>query len=41
LRIDRVGRRAPALVTAAADLADGATVRPLFAGLAERVSGPA
>ena len=37
LRIDRVGRRAPALVAAAADLVDGATVRPLFAGPAERV----
>jgi hypothetical protein len=40
LRIDRVGRRAPALVATAADLVDGATVRPLFAGLAERVSRP-
>ena len=40
LRIDRVGRRALALVAGAADLVDGATVRPLFAGLAERVSRP-
>ncbi len=38
LRIDELGHRWPGLITAFADLLDGATVRPLFAGLAERVS---
>lgn len=37
LRINRVGRRAPSLVAALAGLMDEATVRPMFAGLAERV----
>lgn len=37
LRVNEVGRRAPGLVAAVADLVDGATVRPMFAGLAERV----
>ncbi len=36
LRIDRVGRRAPGLVAAFAGLMDEVTVRPMFAGLAER-----
>lgn len=37
LRLSELGRRAPTPVAAMADLIDGATVRPLFAGLAERV----
>jgi len=37
LRINRVGKRAPALVGSVAGLFDGATVHPMFAGLAERV----
>jgi hypothetical protein len=37
LRLSRVGNRAPALVASFAGLMDEATVRPLFAGLAERV----
>lgn len=37
LRVNRVGRRAPALVAFAAGLVDAMTVAPLFAGLAERV----
>ncbi len=38
LRINRVGRRAPALVAAMARLVDGATVVPMFAGLGERLT---
>jgi len=37
LRVNRVGNRAPALVASLAGLIDEATVRPMFAGLAERV----
>lgn len=37
LRISSVGRRAPALVATVAGLFDEATVRPMFAGLAERL----
>jgi hypothetical protein len=37
LRVNRVGRRAPWLVAALGGLVDEATVRPMFAGLAERV----
>jgi uncharacterized protein YndB with AHSA1/START domain len=39
LRISALGRRAPGLMTTVAGLIDEATVAPLFAGLAERVSG--
>lgn len=38
LRVDRIGRRAPAVTAALAGLFDEATVRPLFAGLAERLA---
>lgn len=37
LRINRMGTRAPQLVGAAVGLFDEATVRPMFAGLAERL----
>jgi len=37
LRVSELGRRAPALVTAFGELMDEATVRPMFAGLRERV----
>ena len=37
LRINQVGRRAPWLVARIGGLIDEATVRPLFAGLAERL----
>jgi hypothetical protein len=37
LRINRVGKRAPWLVARLGGLVDEATVRPLFAGLAERL----
>jgi hypothetical protein len=37
LRINRIGNRAPALVRSVGGLIDGATVHPMFAGLAERV----
>jgi hypothetical protein len=37
LRINRVGKRAPWLAARLAGLIDEATVRPLFAGLAERL----
>ena len=37
LRINRVGKRAPWLVARIGGLIDEATVRPLFAGLAERL----
>lgn len=37
LRVGSVGRRAPALVATVAGLFDEATVRPMFAGLAERL----
>lgn len=37
LRINALGRRAPRLVATAGGLLDEATVRPMFAGLAERV----
>lgn len=40
LRINAVGRRAPRLVATLAGLLDEATVRPMFAGLAERVAAP-
>jgi uncharacterized protein YndB with AHSA1/START domain len=40
LRINALGRRAPALVTTVGGLIDEATVRPMFAGLAERVATP-
>lgn len=39
LRISELGHRAPALVTAFGELLDEATVRPMFAGLRERVAG--
>lgn len=38
LRVSSMGRRAPALVATVAGLIDEATVRPMFAGLAERLS---
>jgi hypothetical protein len=41
LRINSVGRRAPALVATLAGLVDEVTVRPMFAGLAERLRQPA
>lgn len=37
LRINRVGKRAPWLIARIGGLVDEATVRPLFAGLAERL----
>jgi hypothetical protein len=40
LRINALGRRAPALVAAVGGLIDEATVGPMFAGLAERVATP-
>jgi len=39
LRISRLGRRAPWLAGRIGGLIDAATVRPLFAGLAERLRG--
>ncbi|MEP7024076.1 MAG: hypothetical protein ABJB47_09780 [Actinomycetota bacterium] len=40
LRVNRVGKRAPWLVATLGGLMDEATVRPMFAGLAERVARP-
>jgi hypothetical protein len=37
LRVHRIGNHAPALVASLAGLIDEATVRPMFAGLSERV----
>ncbi|MBN9100154.1 MULTISPECIES: SRPBCC family protein [unclassified Pseudonocardia] len=38
LRISELGHRAPALITAVGGLMDEATVRPMFAGLRERLA---
>ena len=37
LRISELGHRAPALITTVGGLMDEATVRPMFAGLRERL----
>ena len=37
LRVNRIGHHAPALAASLAGLMDEATVRPMFAGLSERV----